>query len=277
MSDFEFHDKKLSLTECHVMGVLNVTPDSFSDGGRFATIDQALRRALQMEQAGAAIVDIGGESTRPGAALVSVSEELDRVIPVVEALRKEADILVSLDTSTPEVMIEGAKVGAHMINDVRALQREGAIEAAAQSGLPICLMHMQGEPSNMQQNPSYHAVLAEVGAFLSSRVELCIAAGIAKHKILIDPGFGFGKTLEHNLSLLKHLDQLEPLGFPKLVGMSRKSMIGTILDKSVDQRLFGSLASAVIAAQKGAWMIRVHDVAETMDVIKIVNAVRAAE
>lgn len=277
MSYFEFHDTQLSLTATHVMGVLNVTPDSFSDGGRFATIDQALRRAIQMSQAGAAVVDIGGESTRPGAEPVSVAEELDRVIPVVEALRKETDILISLDTSTPEVMLEGAKAGAHMINDVRALQRQGALEAAVRTGLPVCLMHMQGEPETMQHNPTYHAVLAEVGEFLVDRVDRCLSAGIEQKKLIVDPGFGFGKSLDHNLSLLKHLDQLEPLGLPRLVGMSRKSMIGAVLDRPVDQRLFGSLAAAVIAAEKGAWMIRVHDVAETVDVIKLVNAVRSAK
>lgn len=277
MSYFEFHDTRLSLTATHVMGVLNVTPDSFSDGGRFATIDQALRRAIQMSQAGAAVVDIGGESTRPGAEPVSIAEELDRVIPVVEALRKETGILISLDTSTPEVMLEGAKAGAHMINDVRALQRQGALEAAVRTGLPVCLMHMQGEPETMQHNPTYHAVLADVGEFLVDRVDRCLSAGIERNKLIVDPGFGFGKSLDHNLSLLKHLDQLEPIGLPRLVGMSRKSMIGAVLDRPVDQRLFGSLAAAVIAAEKGAWMIRVHDVAETVDVIKLVNAVRSAK
>jgi dihydropteroate synthase len=268
--------RSLDLTTPCVMGVLNVTPDSFSDGGRFLARDDALRQAETMVREGAAILDVGGESTRPGAEAVSLQEEIDRVVPVVEAIAAEFPVPVSVDTSKPGVMRAAVAAGAGLINDVYALRREGALAAAADSGVPVCLMHMQGEPRTMQEAPSYDDVVAEVREFLLLRVADCEAAGIARERILIDPGFGFGKTLEHNLSLLRHLDELARSGLPLLVGMSRKSMIGAILDKPVQHRLAGSLAVAVMAAMKGASIIRAHDVAETVDALKLVAAVCAA-
>lgn len=267
----------LDLSKPVVMGVLNVTPDSFSDGGRFFNAEQALIQAHTMVAEGAAIIDVGGESTRPGAALVSEQEELDRVIPVVEALAGKVDAVISVDTSTPSVMAAAATVGAGLINDVRALERDGALEWAAGSALPICLMHMQGEPVSMQNNPNYRDVVDEVAGYLKRRVEICRSAGISGQRLLLDPGFGFGKSLQHNLCLLKHLMRFAELGFPLLVGMSRKSMIGAILDKPVDERLYGSVAAALVAAQNGANIIRVHDVAPTVDALKILSAVMAAD
>lgn len=258
------------------MGVLNVTPDSFSDGGKFFQKDQALQQARTMIQDGAAIIDVGGESTRPGAAPVSEQEELDRVIPVVEALAADIDAVISVDTSTPSVMRAAAAAGAGLINDVRALERDGALEAANNSALPVCLMHMQGSPVSMQNNPAYQNVVKDVAGYLGERAAACAAAGIARHRILLDPGFGFGKTLQHNLSLLKHLSSLLPMGYPLLVGMSRKSMIGAILDRPVDERLHGSVAAALIAAQSGASILRVHDVAPTVDALKVLKAVLGA-
>lgn len=264
-----------------VMGVLNVTPDSFSDGGRVhqgAAIDSSLllAKAVSMVEAGASFLDVGGESTRPGAVAVSVQEELDRVIPAIEIIKKETGILVSVDTSTPQVMAEAASAGADMINDVRALSREGALEVAAATGLPVCLMHMLGEPDTMQSNPEYYDVFAQVSEYLKSRVELCVEAGIERGSILLDPGFGFGKTLAHNLELLDRLDEFKSMGLPLLVGMSRKSMIGQVLGKPVEQRLYGSLAVATIAVMKGAGIIRVHDVVETVDAVKMAAAVMSA-
>jgi dihydropteroate synthase len=258
------------------MGILNVTPDSFSDGGQFAAIDAALRHAEAMVAAGASLIDVGGESTRPGAAPVSVGEELDRVVPVVEAIRQRLDTLVSVDTSTPEVITATAAVGAGLINDVRALRRDGALEAAAATGLPVCLMHMQGEPDTMQQAPRYDSVLDEVNAFLEARVAACEAAGICRARILLDPGFGFGKTLEHNLELFARLDQLRPAALPLLIGVSRKRMIGDLLGRPVEQRLAGGLALAGLAVVAGVRIIRVHDVAETVDVVRMIEAVQAA-
>ncbi len=255
------------------MGVLNVTPDSFSDGGKFCNHEQAISQALRMVDQGAAIIDVGGESTRPGADPVSEQEELDRVIPVVLALAAEVDAIISVDTSTPAVMAEAESAGAGLINDVRALEREGALECAKNSTLPVCLMHMQGDPVSMQNNPQYSNVVSDVAGYLMERVRACRDAGIVDDRILLDPGFGFGKSLQHNLSLLKHLDQLVALGFPVLVGMSRKSMIGAILGKHVDERLHGSVAAAIIAAHNGASIIRVHDVGPTVDALKIVSAV----
>ncbi|MEE2730947.1 MAG: dihydropteroate synthase [Pseudomonadota bacterium] len=260
-----------------VMGVLNVTPDSFSDGGRFLGRESALQQAASMVQQGAAIIDIGGESTRPGAAPVSEQEELDRVIPVLEALSGELDAVISVDTSTPAVMREAEAAGAGLINDVRALLREGALDYARQSALPVCLMHMQGTPQSMQDDPRYQDVLDDVAGFLRQRVQACQAAGIANERLLLDPGFGFGKTLQHNLSMLRHLRRFAQMGFPLLVGMSRKSMIGTVLDKPVEQRLHGSVAAALLAAQEGAHIIRVHDVGPTVDALKILAAVQAQE
>ncbi|WP_312932307.1 dihydropteroate synthase [Pseudomonas sp.] len=267
----------LDLSRTHVMGILNVTPDSFSDGGRFAQRDQALFHAQAMVEAGATLIDIGGESTRPGARPVSVTEELERVAPVVEAISARLDVIVSVDTSTPAVMRESARVGAGMINDVRALERDGALDAAAATGLPVCLMHMRGEPGNMQDAPHYDDVTAEVARYLQQRMTACAAAGIPAERIVLDPGFGFAKTLEHNLSLFKHLEALAELARPLLVGVSRKSMIGLTLQRPVDQRLYGGLALAALAMTKGARILRVHDVAETIDVVRMITAVQSAE
>ncbi len=268
----------LDLSRPVVMGILNTTPDSFSDGGNSyinnrLSIDAALRRAEQMLADGARIIDVGGESTRPGAAPVSEQEELDRVVPVVEALVANLDALVSVDTSTSSVIRESASKGAGLINDVRALLRPGAMEAAAASQLPVCLMHMQGQPQNMQFKPDYGDVVDEVKAFLLERVEACFHAGIAREQIILDPGFGFGKTLAHNLALLQRLPELGALGYPVLVGMSRKSMIAQLLNRPVDGRLPGSLALAMLAAERGAAIIRVHDVAATIDVLNVLAAV----
>ncbi|WP_181405069.1 dihydropteroate synthase [Aestuariibacter sp. GS-14] len=262
----------LSRTSPQVMGILNVTPDSFSDGGRHNSIDNALTQALAMESEGATIIDIGGESTRPGAPEVTIDEELRRVVPVVEAIRKHSDVIISIDTSKPEIMDAALHAGADFINDVRALQLPGALDVVAKHGVPVCLMHMQGDPASMQNKPVYSDVTAEVEAFLISRINACIDAGIDKNKILLDPGFGFGKTLEHNYALLADLPLFHRFGMPLLIGMSRKSMIGQVINKPVDQRLAGSLALATIAAQMGAHILRVHDVAQTRDVIAIVNA-----
>ena len=267
----------LDLSRPHVMGILNVTPDSFSDGGRFAARDAALRHAAEMVAAGATLIDVGGESTRPGAAGVSVTEELERVAPVVEAVVRELDVVVSVDTSTAQVISETARLGAGLINDVRSLRREGALEAAAASGLPVCLMHMLGEPGDMQSNPRYQNVTREVAEFLAERMAVCAAAGIPADRIVLDPGFGFAKTLEHNLSLFKHIERLRALGRPLLVGVSRKSMIGAALQRPVGERLYGSLALAALAVAKGASIVRVHDVAETVDVVRMIAAVQAAE
>ncbi len=267
----------LDLAQPQVMGILNVTPDSFSDGGRFAARDAALRHAAEMVAAGATLIDVGGESTRPGARPVSPVEELERVASVVEAIAAELDVIISLDTSTPAVMREGARLGAGLINDVRALRRDGALEAAADTGLPVCLMHMLGEPGNMQQNPHYQNVVAEVCDFLVQRMAACAEVGIPAERVVLDPGFGFAKTLAHNLSLFKHLDALRVLGRPLLVGVSRKSMIGQALGREVDERLPGGLALAALAVAKGACILRVHDVAETADAVRMVAAVQAAE
>ncbi|VXB42270.1 7,8-dihydropteroate synthase [Pseudomonas sp. 8AS] len=267
----------LDLSRPQVMGILNVTPDSFSDGGRFAARDAALRHAAAMVAAGATLIDVGGESTRPGARPVSPVEELERVAPVVEAIAAELDVIISLDTSTPVVMREGARLGAGLINDVRSLRRDGALEAAVDTGLPVCLMHMLGEPGSMQQNPQYRDVLAEVADFLAQRMLACEEAGIPRERIVLDPGFGFAKTLAHNLSLFKHMEGLHALGRPLLVGVSRKSMIGQALGREVGERLYGGLALAALAVSKGASILRVHDVAETVDVVRMVAAVQMAE
>lgn len=270
-------DRELDLSRTHIMGILNTTPDSFSDGGQFLQLDAALWRVECMLDEGATLIDVGGESTRPGADPVSVDQELQRVVPVVEAIKARFETVVSIDTSTPEVMRDSAAVGAGMINDVRALQRPGALQAAAQSRLPVCLMHMRGEPQSMQQAPRYESILAEVGRFLSARVAACEQAGIARGRLVLDPGFGFGKTLEHNLELFAHLHLLQPRGLPLLVGVSRKSMIGQLLGRPVDQRLAGGLALATLAVARGARIIRVHDVAATVDAVRMAEAVLAAE
>ncbi len=265
--------QQLDLSCCNIMGILNVTPDSFSDGGSFNSLDRALFHAERMINQGATLIDVGGESTRPGAAKVSLQEELDRVIPVVEAIHKNLDTIISVDTSTPQVITQSAAVGAGLINDVRALQREGALDAAASTNLPICLMHMQGQPDTMQKAPSYDDVVSDIHAFLAERIHACAAVGINKERLILDPGFGFGKALEHNYQLLNQLETFHKLGLPLLVGVSRKTMIGKVLnDCPADQRLMGSVAAAVIAAMKGASILRVHDVAETCDAIKIVEA-----
>ena len=268
--------RTLDLSRAHVMGILNVTPDSFSDGGRYNTLEAALQRAIEMHSAGASLIDIGGESTRPGAAKVSVQQELDRVAPLVELIARECDVVVSVDTSTPEVITETARLGAGLINDVRALRREGALAAAAATGLPVCLMHMRGEPQTMQDEPHYDDVAAEVAEFLQERVAACVQAGISTDRIILDPGFGFAKNTQHNYELFKRLPELLDLQYPLLVGVSRKSMIGHILNQPVDQRLYGSLALAVMALERGAKILRVHDVEQTMDVLKIFNAVQSS-
>jgi dihydropteroate synthase len=256
------------------MGILNVTPDSFSDGGRFTRLDAALRQAERMAAEGAAILDVGGESTRPGAEAVSVQQELDRVMPLIERLHDELSLPLSIDTSKPEVMRAAVAAGAGLINDVYALRREGALQAAAELAVPVCLMHMQGEPRAMQHNPSYQDLITEVADFFAERIDACLQAGIRREQLLLDPGFGFGKTLAHNLQLLAHLAEFKGLGLPLLVGISRKSMIGALLDNApVDQRLYGSLAAAVLAAERGADILRVHDVRATVDALKIVAAI----
>lgn len=269
-------DRELDLSRTQVMGILNITPDSFSDGGRYTRRDAALAHVEQMLAAGASLIDIGGESTRPGAALVGVQEEVDRVVPMVEAIKARFDTVVSIDTSTPEVISGSASVGAGLINDIRALCRPGAMQAAVDSGLAVCLMHMQGEPQTMQQAPQYESVLGQVNSFLEQRVQACLDAGIDRAKLVLDPGFGFGKSLQHNLELFAAMQHLRPLDLPILVGVSRKSMIGQTLDRPVDQRLAGGLALAVLAVTKGARIIRVHDVAETVDAVRMAEAVMAA-
>ena len=256
------------------MGILNVTPDSFSDGGRFDRPDAALRQAEAMAQAGADILDIGGESTRPGAAAVGAEEELARVIPVIEAIRARLDVPVSIDTSKPEVMREAVVAGAGMINDVAALEAPGALDAAAACGVPVCLMHMQGTPRTMQADPQYDDVVTDIKAYLAARVAACVAAGIARERLVLDPGFGFGKRLEHNLQLLAHLNQLADTGLPLLVGISRKSMLGQITGRDVGGRLAASLAAAMLALDRGAKILRVHDVAETVDAVRLWKAVQ---
>jgi dihydropteroate synthase len=266
--------RTLDLSQPQVMGVLNVTPDSFSDGGDFYSADKAVEQAQRMVESGAAIIDVGGESTRPGAEPVPGEEELRRVLPVIEALQATIPVPVSIDTQKPEVMRAAVAAGVGLINDVYALQAQGAIATAAALGVPVCLMHMQGLPETMQDNPEYTDVVEEVAGFLTARADACIAAGIPAERILIDPGFGFGKTVQHNLLLLRHLDRLVNRGYPVLVGLSRKSLIGKVLDLSVDNRLYPSIALAVLAAWKGAAIIRCHDVRETVEAVRICHAVR---
>ncbi len=257
------------------MGVLNCTPNSFSDGGQYLTRTAALAQAHKMINSGADIIDVGGESTRPGAEAVSAEEECERVIPLIETLRAELDVPISVDTRKTRVMQEAIKAGACMINDVFALQDEGAVELVAKTGIPVCLMHAKGTPKNMQLNPFYEDVLQEVFDFLKARIEVCLKAGIHPKQIIIDPGFGFGKNLDHNLILLKNLAEFKKLNFPILVGLSRKHMIGVILNKEADNRLYGSLAAAVIACLAGATIIRTHDVGATKDALAIAQAVSA--
>jgi dihydropteroate synthase len=272
-------DRVLNLEQPVVMGVLNVTPDSFSDGGEFLDTDAAVARAERMAQEGAAIVDIGGESTRPGAVPVSSDEELRRVLPVLERLAGRLPVLLSVDTSNPELIRRASAAGAHLINDVRALRRPGALEALAGSKLGACLMHMQGEPVSMQAAPRYGDVVAEVQAFLSARVQACSEAGIGRERLCVDPGFGFGKRREHNLALLRQLEQLAAIGLPLAVGLSRKSMLAVLTGRGdagnpASERLAGSIALATIAALQGAQIVRAHDVAATLDALRVVSAFR---
>ena len=257
--------RTLLLDQPRIMGVLNLTPDSFSDGGRWSGPEDALRAALKMVEDGADIIDVGGESTRPGASAVAAQEEIDRVLPVIERLASESPVPISIDTSKPEVMRAAVSAGAGMINDVRALRMEGALQAAAELGVPVCLMHMQGEPADMQEAPRYQDVVGEVSRFLADRVLACEFAGIPRQRLLVDPGFGFGKTFEHNVELFGALDQLAKALPPLLVGVSRKAMIGAVTGRPVAQRVAGSVVAAVLAAQRGARILRVHDVAETRD------------
>ena len=259
----------LDLTSPAVMGVLNVTPDSFSDGGQFATLEHALQRARKMLDDGAAILDVGGESTRPGAAAVSEQEELDRVIPVIEAITNERSVLVSVDTSKPAVMRAAAAAGAAMINDVFALQADGALETAAELQLPVCLMHMQGDPQTMQTEPNYVDVVADVTLFLQQRVAQCVQAGLGRELLMVDPGFGFGKTPQQNIELLANLRQLQQLNCPVLIGVSRKSTLGVITGRDVEDRLAASIAAAVAAVLQGVQIVRAHDVAETLDAVRV--------
>lgn len=261
--------RSLSLDRPHVMGILNVTPDSFSDDGHFNQVEQAMAHARQMVADGATLIDVGGESTRPGAPDVSEQEELDRVIPMVERLGRELEVMISLDTSKAAVMREGCAAGAHLINDVRALQEPGALVAALVADVPVCLMHMQGQPRTMQLEPHYDDLVGEVRAFFDERIAACLAAGLTREQLLLDPGYGFGKTLAHNYQLLMAQNVLLDYGMPLLVGMSRKSMIGNLLGRPVDERLPGSLACALIGMQHGARIIRVHDVRETMDALRV--------
>lgn len=267
----------LDLSKPKIMGVLNVTPNSFYDGGVYLSLDKAIRRAAELVSEGADIIDVGGESTRPGAVKPSVSEEIDRVIPVIESI-KQFNVPISVDTSRPEVIQAAVETGANFINDVRALQLPGAIEMAAQSNLPVCLMHMQGTPESMQNSPTYKNVVKEVGEFLQQRIDACVAAGIKKENIIIDPGFGFGKSVNHNLVLLKSLKQFQQYGHPVLVGLSRKSLIGYLLNQpDPSHRLPGSLALAVIAALNGANIIRCHDVKDTLGAVQVAMAVHHAK
>lgn len=276
MTQLRCGSRMLDLSAPVVMGILNVTPDSFSDGGRFTERDAALRQAEQMLKDGAALIDVGGESTRPGAAPVSEQEELDRVVPIVEALNQELGALVSVDTSTAVVIRDSAAAGAGLINDVRALRRPGALAAAAESTLPVCLMHMQGEPGNMQDNPQYTDVTAEVITFLQARIDACLAAGIARDSLLVDPGFGFAKSVNHNLQLMKEMSALRALNLPILIGVSRKSLFGKVLGRDVNERLSGSLAAAVMCVERGAKIVRAHDVQETVDAVRFAHAVLEA-
>ena len=266
-------NKTLDLTTPQVMGIVNITPDSFSDGGKYHQLESALRHVESMIEAGTAIIDIGGESTRPGAADVNVEMELARVIPVIEAIRQRFDCWISIDTSKAQVMTEAVNAGADLINDVRALQEVGALEAAAKANVPICLMHMQGQPRTMQSDPSYVDLITDVNQFLQERIQVCEQYGITRQQLILDPGFGFGKTMAHNYQLLAQLEQFHQFGLPLLAGMSRKSMISKLLNKPPINCLAGSLACATIAAIKGAQIIRVHDAQETIDVVQVCNMV----
>ena len=271
--NFHCGNYQLDLSRPHVMGIVNVTPDSFSDGGKYESTEKAVEHALQLVAEGADILDIGGESTRPGATPVSLEDELSRVVPVVEALSKVAGVPLSIDTYKPEVMRAAVAAGAHIINDIRALQEPGALEIAAQSNAGICLMHMQGLPQNMQNNPQYDDVVTEVHAFLAGRLAAVRAAGIKDERVVLDPGFGFGKRTVHNVALLRELQAIAGLGRPLLVGLSRKSVLGQMTGGDVYVRLHASIAASVISVMKGARIVRVHDVKATADALKVAAAV----
>jgi dihydropteroate synthase len=276
--EIRFKNHVMDLSFPQVMGIVNMTPDSFSDGGNYNNLDDAMRRVDHMIQAGATFIDVGGESTRPGATDVSTSEELDRVILLVEKIARYFDVWISVDTSKPEVITESAKAGAHLINDIRALTLPGALQAAQKTELPVCIMHMQGDPKTMQNAPHYQQdIYQEVDSFFEEHIQRCITAGIAREKIILDPGFGFGKTLAHNYRLLATLEKFHHFNLPILVGMSRKSMIGQVLNVPPKERVLGSVSCAIIAAMKGAQIIRVHDVKETVDAMRIVQATLAEQ
>ncbi len=268
----------LDLTSPNVMGILNITPDSFSDGSQYQAVDIAIKRAELMIQEGASIIDIGGESTRPGAAFVSENEELERVIPIIEKITQNLDVMVSIDTYKPQVMLEACNAGAELINDIKALQEADALSVAAQTEALVCLMHMQGEPTTMQSAPIYTDLIDEIHSFFQDRIEKAISAGISKDRIILDPGFGFGKTTDQNYQLLANYSKMNfSDSYPWLIGVSRKSMIGNLLNKSVSERLAGSLAAALYSIQQGARIIRVHDVAATVDAIKVFMYAKAFE
>ncbi|KGQ32291.1 dihydropteroate synthase [Gallibacterium genomosp. 2] len=276
MKLYSKNQRVLDLSQTQVMGILNVTPDSFSDSGKFFSLDKALYHTEEMLKQGASIIDVGGESTRPMAEEVTLQQELDRVIPVVEAIRQRFDCWISVDTSKAEVMKAAANVGMDLINDIRALTEERALQTAVQLDLPVCLMHMQGQPKTMQVDPEYQNVVEEVLAWLLQRAAICEQAGVRKENIILDIGFGFGKTLQHNYQLLNHLEQFVSTGYPLLIGLSRKSMIGNLLQKDVNHRLVGSVAGALISVMKGAHIVRVHDVEATVDALKVWQATKAA-
>ncbi|MFU2132131.1 dihydropteroate synthase [Gallibacterium anatis] len=276
MKLYSKNQRVLDLSQAQVMGILNVTPDSFSDSGKFFSLDKALYHAEEMLKQGASIIDVGGESTRSMAEEVTLQQELDRVIPVVEAIRQRFDCWISVDTSKAEVMKAAANVGMDLINDIRALTEEKALQTAAELDLPVCLMHMQGQPKTMQANPEYQNVVEEVLAWLLQRAAICEQAGVRKENIILDIGFGYGKTLQHNYQLLNHLEQFVATGYPLLIGLSRKSMIGNLLQKDVNHRLVGSVAGALISVMKGAHIVRVHDVEATVDALKVWQATKAA-
>ncbi|MDF7670940.1 dihydropteroate synthase [Orbaceae bacterium ESL0721] len=276
--EIHFRNQIMDLSSPNVMGIINMTPDSFSDGGKYNNLNDAMRRVDEMIKAGATFIDVGGESTRPGASEVSTNEELNRVIPLIEKIASNCNVWISVDTSKPEVITEAAKAGAHLINDIRALTEPGALEAAQKTELPVCIMHMQGQPKTMQQAPHYQQdIYDEVDQFFSGHIARCINAGIAREKIILDPGFGFGKTVNDNYRLLATLEKFHHFKLPLLVGMSRKSMIGQILNVPPLERTAGSISCAVIAAMKGAQIIRVHDVKETFEALQIVRCTQAEQ
>jgi len=274
---FRCRDRTLTLDVPAVMGILNVTPDSFSDGGQHYERQAAVAAGLRMVEEGAAIIDVGGESTRPGASAVGVQQEIDRVVPVIEALAARADVALSVDTSKPEVIAAALRAGAHLVNDIRALRTPGALEAVAAQNAAVCVMHMQGEPATMQVDPRYDDVVAEVRAFLLGRADACLAAGIARDSICVDPGIGFGKTYQHNVDLLRNLRSVENLGYPLLIGVSRKGVIGIMTGRPASARVVGSAVAAAFAVQAGASIVRAHDVAATVDAVKVAVALRGGE